>query len=560
MMWAGNFFDRRQVFRAGGAALLASLSQQAAAEEAREGRLLFDVTRYGATGKSKVKDTQAIQKAVDACTDARGGLVYFPPGDYLTGGIRLKSNVTLYLEAGATIWGSRELADFKNPRCLIFSEDATNIAIMGPGRIDGNGDAFWRKKTPEELETYFQIRMEGGRVAQHWMQALQRPGPMLEFRRCKEVRIYDVLLTNTPVYTVHPVGCDSVFIRGVIIRNPLHGPNLDGIDPDGCTNVLISDCDISTADDAICVKNYDELGLGRVSRNITVTNCVVETTCNSLKVDEGRSTAGFENILFSNCVLYCAPAPDERRTISGIHIDAGYGGTRLSGVTISNISMRDVRSAIFIRNHTYAGQGPASSSPGHIRDIKIENVYATGHTLTSAITGLPGDDVENVSISHMEIATKERGGIELASKEVPELPGDYPEVTMFRRLPSYGLYCRHVKGLKLHRVDFRLEEPDQRPALVCDDVKALDIDGLVGDAPGGDQPLMRLSGVKGAFVRGCCARPGTKTFLRVEGNQTERITVVVNDFSEAESAIARDAGVPTRAVFESGNRLPNQRG
>ena len=87
--------------------------------------------------------------------------------------------------------------------------------------------------------------MEGGRVAQHWMEALQRPGPMLEFRRCKEVRIYDVLLTNTPLYTVHPVGCDSVFIRGVIIRNPLHGPNLDGIDPDGCTNVLISDCDIS---------------------------------------------------------------------------------------------------------------------------------------------------------------------------------------------------------------------------------------------------------------------------------------------------------------------------
>ncbi len=86
------------------------------------------------------------------------------------------------------------------------------------------------------------------------------------------------------------------------------------------------------------------------------------------------------------------------------------------------------------------------------------------------------------------------------------------------------------------------------------------MDGLRGDAPAGDQPLMRLIGVKGAFVRGCCARPGTKTFLRVEGNRTEQITLVTNDFSQAESAIARDAGVPAQAVFESGNRPPNQRG
>jgi len=553
-MSISNIFDRRRLFGVGGGAMLASLSQRAAAEETHEGRQVFDVRSFGATGNGKAKDKAAIQKAVDACHDARGGLVYFPPGDYLTGTIRLKSNVTLYLDAGATLWGSRELADYE-PRYLVYAEDATRIAVMGPGRIDGNGNTFWRKKTPEEIQQYYTIRVEGGRVAQHFMEALERPGPMLEFHRCTDVRIYDVLLTTSPLYTVHPVNCDSVFIRGVTVRNPLEGPNLDGIDPDGCTNVLISDCNVSTADDAICIKNNDELGLGRVSRDITVTNCVIETTCNSLKVDEGRPTAGFENIVFSNCVLHCAAAPDERRTISGIHVDVGYGGARLSGVMISNISMRNVRSAFFIRNHGYAGLGPATS-PGHIRDIVIDNVYATGHTLTSAITGLPGHDVEGVSISNIEISTKEHGGSELAAKEVPESPGDYPEVTMFRRLPSYGLYCRHVKGLKLHHVDFRLEEPDLRPALLCDDVKNLDIDGLTGGTPGGDQPLLRFAGVKRAFVRGCYVQPGTKTFLKIEGSQTEKITVMGNDLGEAASAIAKDASVPATAVFESWNRSP----
>jgi hypothetical protein len=549
-----NPFDRRQVFGLGGAAMVAALSQHAAAETTREGRLVFNVSQFGATGNGKDKDTAAIQKAVDASFDARGGLVYFPPGDYLSGSIRLKSNVTLYLDAGATIWGSRDLADY-NSRSLIYAEDATRIAVMGPGRIDGNGGAFWRKKTPEELEQYYPLIIEGGRVAQHFMQALRRPGPMLAFHRCTDVRIYDVLLTTSPLYTVHPVACDSVFIRGVTIRNPLEGPNLDGIDPDGCTNVMISDCNVSTADDAICIKNFERIGPPRVSRNITVTNCVVETTCNALKVDEGRGEAGFENIVFSNSVLYCAPAPDERRTISGIHIDAGYGCTRLSGISISNISMRDVRSAIFIRSHAYAGRG-GDALPGKIRDIMIDNVYVTGLTLTSAITGLPGDDVEGVSISNLEVSTKERGGSELVNKEVPELPNHYPEVSMFRRLPSYGLYCRHVKGLKLRNVNFKLEEPDMRPALLCDDVKDLDIAGLTGGAPGNEQPLVRLIGTKRAFVHGCYAPPGTTTFLRVEGGETGKVTLLGNDLSEAASAVTKAADVAVDAVFESGNRLP----
>ena len=131
---------------------------------------------------------------------------------------------------------------------------------------------------------------------------------------------------------------------------------------------------------------------------------------------------------------------------------------------------------------------------------------------------------------------------------------------MFSRLPAYGLYCRHVKGLKLRDVDFRLEKADERPALVCDDVKSVEIDGLRADVPGAGQPLVRLIEVHGALVRGCSVGPGTKAFLRVEGGKTERVTLVGNDLSQADIAVTKDDNVPAQAVFEAGNRLPNQRG
>ena len=128
---------------AGGAAASAGAAQTEAAAAA--GRNTFNVRNYGAAGDGKAKDTGAIQKAIDACFAARGGVVYLPPGDYLCGTIVLKSNVTLWLEAGATLWGSKQIADY-NPRSLIFAREATNVGVAGPGTIDGNGEAYWVKQ------------------------------------------------------------------------------------------------------------------------------------------------------------------------------------------------------------------------------------------------------------------------------------------------------------------------------------------------------------------------------------------------------------------------------
>ena len=533
---------------------------------APDGRLIFSVREFGAAGDGVAMNTVAIQTAIDACSSARGGIVYFAPGDYLTGTIILKSNVTLYIEAGATIVASPRLTDWQafpfprggSERHLVYADSATDIGIMGSGRIHGSAEHFRKMRDPGETPGYGD-RMEGGRIAAAFVKPTgPRPDAMLCFRRCTGLRIYDILLTSPPNWTLHPVNCDSVFIRNITIRNPLEGPNSDGIDPDGCTNVIISDCNVSTGDDGICIKNRDQLGLGRVSRNVTVNNCTVESNCNALKIDEVTGEAGFENISFSNCVLHCVKEPDVYRTISGIHIDAGGGGL-VDGVSFSNINMSQVRNAIFLRSHTRSwsrsrGGALGLSRAGRLRNVHIDNVFAKGQTLTSAVVGLAGTPIENVSLSNIHLASRENGGSDLVSRPVPELPGDYPEITMFRRLPSYGLYARHVKGLKLQNVTVELETQDMRPALFAEDVAHFDIDGFTYDVSANSQPAMRLRNTSRVFIRGCHAAPGTHVFLALEGAQSASISLIGNDFSDAAKIVEAAAEVPSEISFLAANR------
>jgi hypothetical protein len=153
-----------------------------------------------------------------------------------------------------------------------------------------------------------------------------------------------------------------------------------------------------------------------------------------------------------------------------------------------------------------------------------------------------------------QIAAKERGTREWAQKPVEERATEYPEVTMFHRLPSYGLYCRHIRGLKLKNVEFELLEPDLRPALICDDVKNLDIDGFRCATPGDERPGMHLINTRQVFVRGCSAPPDTATFLQVEGKDTGKISVIGNDLSEAAKGVSFADGVPAGAIYEAANR------
>jgi Glycosyl hydrolases family 28 len=533
---------RDLIFMAPGAAALA----------ASPSRRTFDVRAHGAAGDGKTLDTKAINTAIDACNAAGGGVAYLPPGDYLSGTVVIKSNVTLYLEAGATLLGSKNLADYSmqsgppakgdaNQKHLVFARDAENVGLAGPGRIDGQGAAFWipsGRVVPPPQDDWRD-------VATYDWKPTDRPSPLIEFAGCKYVRIEDVRIENASGWTLRPINCDNVFIRGITIKNPVIGPNTDGIDPTGCRNVTIADCFIDTGDDAICLKSENPYGGEvRVTKNVTITNCVLTCCCNGLKF--GTATrGGFENVSFTNSVIFNEDVNLKARVIGGIEIEMVDGGW-VEGVVISNIRMQRVRTPIFVRRGIRRARPDGTA--GTLRGVMIENIHATGSILTSSITGLSGFDVEDVTLSNIRIDSEEAGREEWTAREIPENPKAYPEARMFGRLPSYGFYCRHVNGLRMRGIEVNAAANEMRPAIVCDDVKRFDVDGLRVSAPASAQPVVKLIDTRGAFLRGCQAPAGTKVFLDVQGSQSERIVLAASDLSAAEKAVQMGAGVPSTAV------------
>jgi hypothetical protein len=507
---------------------------------------LFDVRQFGAAGNGSALDTAAINKAIDACHAAGGGVAYMPPGTYHSGTVVLKSNVTLYLEAGATLLGSKNLADYvlhsgppvkgdANQKHLVFARGAENVGLAGPGRIDGQGSAFWvpsGRVVPPPEDSWRD-------VATYDWKPLDRPSPLIEFSGCRYLRIEDVRIENASGWTLRPINCDHVWIRGITIKNPVIGPNTDGIDPTGCQNLTISDCFIDTGDDAICLKSENPYGQEvRVSKNIVITNCVLTCCCNGLKF--GTATrGGFENVTFTNSVIVNEDVDPKARVISGIALEMVDGGW-LEGVVISNVRMQRVRTPIFIRRGNRRAR--PDGTPGTLRGVMIENVHATGAILTNSITGIPGFDVEDVTLSGIRIDSQEAGKEEWVSRPVPEQERSYPEARMFGRLPSYGLYCRHVSGLRMRDIEFGAAAGESRPVLICDDVKNLEVDGLRSAPVESKQPVVKLINTKRAFLSRCVAPKGTKSFLAADA-ASERITLMSSDLAYADEVL-QDKGAP----------------
>jgi hypothetical protein len=260
------------------------------------------------------------------------------------------------------------------------------------------------------------------------------------------------------------------------------------------------------------------------------------------------------------------------RMLAGIALEMVDGGT-LDRIAVSNITMTAVRVPIFLRLGNRARpihDGAGRPGMGSFQNVSISHVVArASERIGCSITGLPGHPIRNVTLSDIRLVFPGGGTADDASRVVPERPEAYPECTMFGVLPAYAFYCRHVDGLTLDDVKVEWEAPDARPAVVCDDVRGLEIAGLTPRGSVSGPPVISLRDVKGALLRGCVAPEGSKSFLRILG-ASSGICALANDLGRAASPfeIGEDVGPTPRAdglardevLYQAGNRLPRPAG
>jgi glycosyl hydrolase family 28 len=381
---------------------------------------VYNVQSYGASGGGNTLDTAAIQKAIDGAHDAGGGVVYFPTGRFLSGTIFLKSNVTLHLSPGAVLLGSRRIEDY-NPKHLIYAKGVENIAVEGGGAIDGQGDSFFDKD----------------------LNPLPRPSPLIEIWDARGIRIENITIRKAPAWTIHPKNCDGVKIRGVSLLNNLRAVNSDGIDPDSCRNVIISDCHIEAGDDCIVLKTTNRGGTSGATENVTVTNCVLVSAASALKLGT-ESYGDFRHCVFSNCVI--------RDSRTGIALLAKDGGT-MEDIRFQNIVMttqpkwgKGVEWPIVVDIE----KRTAASRLSRMRDIAFSDI--TIHTKGRVLAeGTPESPIERLSFRNVLMRMQ---GYEQI-RDVKKMRGGSKSVA--EGMPDYGatpaaMIFAHIQGLTLDAI------------------------------------------------------------------------------------------------------------
>ena len=443
----------------------------------------FNVKSFGAVGDGVTMDTHAFQQAIDQATLSGKGVVEVPPGSYLSGTIHLKSHVELHLAKGATILGSPHRHDYDHGvwYSLIMAADVNDIAVTGDGVIDGQGAEVAKDVLHLVSIGELKIPPKGWRPSE-----VDRP-EVVEITRCHKVRLERVTLKNSTCWVQTYRNCVDLVLKNVKVDSKTYWNN-DGIDVVDCQKVHISDCDIDSNDDGICLKS---VGPKAMCEDILVENCKVRSSASAVKFGTS-SGGGFRHIIVRGIQIH-----DTFR--SAVALESVDGGI-LEDVLVENIRAVHTGNAFFIR----LGHRNTKVPVGRVSGVTLRNIsvevpagrpdfgytfhgpqFLEPHNLEpSSIVGHSQYPIQNVKLENIVIRMAGGGNRATAyvplSKlaKVPERPTDYPEFTMFGELPSWGIYLRHVDGIKISNVVLFLDKNDYRPAIVSDRVHNLNISGV----------------------------------------------------------------------------------
>lgn len=388
-----------------------------------------NVKDYGAVGDGVANDTKAIQKAVDA-----GGMVYFPPGNYLTGTILLKSHGGLYLEHGAVIQASADFDDYNDPaicpqnwvsqneyangKHLIMAIEQEDITIEGGGMIDGRATNWFT-----EINDYLK-----GTVYEKYKAPKWRLSQMIDFIECQNIKIHDIEIQNSPYWSIFLFGGKDVIIHHIRIRNDMKVHNGDGIDIDCCSNVIISDCDISSSDDSITLRSCSRLLKNHTGcENITVSNCILHTEQAGIRVGLGNGTR-IRYAVFSNLVIHGR---------MGIVIDASWAndpGALISDINFNNIQITAHRPIIV------ADTLRCPNPTGYVRDITFSHIRAIGEYPSGVTASKPGQ-VKGIRFFDLVMDYPDKGG--------------YGQWDTMEQSGNTVFYARNIQDLTLDNVIIR---------------------------------------------------------------------------------------------------------
>lgn len=505
--------------------LLASGAVDAKAQQVGE---RYDVLAHGAVADSGLLSTAAIQGAIDACFSAGGGVVYFPPGQYKSGTLILKDNVTLYLEQGATLHASRNIDDYRMPLenatrpVFLYANGAQNITLAGGGTIHGGAKRRYEdlRKTDAFIKDITENAREAG-VEMKMYYVVKPDVALVIFTDCERVTVQDITLEESSFWTLHIMKSKRVRIHDIKVFSSLEqGVNADGIDINSCSDVEIYDCVISTGDDAIALKTwFDE-----PCENVSVKRCILTSSSTALKLGT-ESHGDFRNIRFDSCTIL--------NTNRGLSIVVRDGGS-VEDVRFSNITIDCSR-----RHFNWWGNGDPiwiyltkkneHSPVGSIKNVSFLNIQARARG-TSSIESTVGDGIEFVVFKNVSLTMLEENYLD--------------------KRADHALAIDHVRNLTIQGLTVNWQdeapEPQWGSALVLSDVEEVQVGNFTGRQGRlhSEDPVISLHNAQSVQLRNCQGEPGAHTLVYVSGARSQSIELNgMNGNKHAKSTLEVDASV-----------------